>query len=224
MDLIDQTLGQLACDIAGATGVLQQHRLDFCCGGAHSLREAARTRGLDPHAIAAQLQALQAQPHDGLDWRARPSGELIDYILARYHQRHREQLPELIRLAERVEQVHGDRLACPRGLGAHLRAMEQELQDHMAKEEQVLFPLLRRDHHGALRGPITVMRMEHDQHGAALEQLAALTDGITLPEGACNTWRALYRGLATLRQDLMEHIHLENNILFVGAPAQAQAA
>ncbi len=221
MDMIDQSLGQLASDIAGATRVMQQHRLDFCCGGALSLREAARQKGLDPHAIAAQLKELQAQPHEGVDWRTQASGELIDHILARYHERHREQLPELIRLAERVEQVHGDRMACPRGLAMHLRVMQQELEDHMAKEEQVLFPMLRRDQHGAMRGPITVMRMEHDQHGEALQRLADLTDDITLPPGACNTWRALYRGLAVLREDLMEHIHLENNILFEGASTQA---
>jgi len=72
-----------------------------------------------------------------------------------------------------------------------------------------------------------VMRNEHDQHGEALQRLEALTNDITLPRGACNTWRALYVGLAALREDLMEHIHLENNILFEGlnpAPAEAETA
>lgn len=58
------------------------------------------------------------------------------------------------------------------------------------------------------------MRGEHDDHGVELRRLEALTDGITPPRGACTTWRALYMGLATFRQDLMEHIHTENNIRF----------
>ncbi len=82
--------------------------------------------------------------------------------------------------------------------------------------------MLARGLQAAATAPITVMRMEHDDHGEALQRLAALTNDITLPRAACNTWRALYLGLRTLREDLMEHIHLENNILF--EPAVAQAA
>jgi regulator of cell morphogenesis and NO signaling len=41
-----------------------------------------------------------------------------------------------------------------------------------------------------------------------------LTGDLTLPAEACNTWRALYAGLAKFAEDLTEHIHLENNILF----------
>ena len=30
----------------------------------------------------------------------------------------------------------------------------------------------------------------------------------------CNTWRALYSGIQEFADDLMMHIHRENNILF----------
>ncbi|MGL1180974.1 hemerythrin domain-containing protein, partial [Vibrio parahaemolyticus] len=73
-----------------------------------------------------------------------PTSALIDHILTRYHARHREQLPELIRLARRVESVHGDRPECPRGLADHLETMQQELESHMQKEEMVLFPIYKR--------------------------------------------------------------------------------
>ncbi|MPN53049.1 Iron-sulfur cluster repair protein YtfE [bioreactor metagenome] len=127
---------------------------------------------------------------------------------------HREQLPELIRLARRVEQVHGERETCPHGLADHLTAMAQELESHMRKEELVLFPMIARGH-GAMSGmPISVMRSEHEEHGQALQRLYALTDNITPPRDACTTWRALYTGLRAFRDDLMAHIHTENNILF----------
>ncbi len=35
-----------------------------------------------------------------------------------------------------------------------------------------------------------------------------------LIEAACTTWRALYVGARKLTDDVMEHIHTENNILF----------
>lgn len=224
--LIDQPLGQLARTLPGATQVFHEFQLDFCCGGKHSLREAAAGKGLDAQAIAARLEALRGiESGDGRDWTRVPVDVLIDHILNRYHARLREQVPELIRLARRVEQVHGDRPECPRGLAEHLEAMQQELESHMLKEEQVLFPMLMRGMGGLAGGPIAVMRGEHDQHGEELRRLEALTDGITLPRGACNTWRALYLGLATLREELMEHIHLENNILFEGLnPVRATEA
>lgn len=218
--LTEQTLGSLACLIPGATRVFRQYKLDFCCGGSTRLRDVAQQRGLDTEAIAAELAALSGDSATEPDWRDEPTADLIEHILERFHERHRDQLPELIRLANRVEQVHGNKADCPTGLAEHLWCMQQELESHMLKEEQILFPMLRRDSQlPQTQGPIAVMRYEHDQHGTALARLAELTNDITPPANACNTWRALYRGLEELRGDLMQHIHLENNILFVRASA-----
>ncbi|MHA6908333.1 iron-sulfur cluster repair protein YtfE [Ralstonia pseudosolanacearum] len=221
MPLLDQPLGHLARNIPGATGIFHEYQLDFCCAGQHSLRDAAQAKGIDAAPIAARLQALQAEatPDGAVDWSAVSPSMLIDHILERFHERHREQLPELIRLARRVEHVHGDRPECPVGLSELLEAMWQELESHMQKEEQILFPMLARGHGLRAGGPIAVMRMEHDQHGEALRRLMTLTNDITPPRAACTTWRALYLGLSVFREDLMEHIHLENNVLFEGAVA-----
>ncbi len=219
MSIYDQTIGALAREIPGATRVFRHYQLDFCCGGGHSLLQAAKERGLDATEIAQALEALRGQPGGDRDWREASVTELIDHILARYHARHRDQLPELIRLAQRVEEVHGDRPDCPAGLTDHLRALQQELESHMLKEEQILFPLLKQEMSAMAGGPIALMRFEHQQHGDALSDILTLTHDITLPRAACNTWRALYAALAQFRDDLMEHIHLENNILFTTADA-----
>ena len=214
MNHAEQSLGLLARTIPGATRVFHAHHLDFCCGGKQTLQAAADKAGLSAGEISAQLQALQAGNDDVVDWTEAATPELIEHILTRYHARHREQLPELIRLASRVESVHGDRPECPRGLADHLMTMMHNLEEHMQKEELILFPLYLQGFAHPDIPPVQVMRHEHDQHGESLSRLEALTDGITLPKGACNTWRALYLGLQTLREDLMAHIHLENNVLF----------
>lgn len=225
MTLLDQPLGQLARQLSGATRIFHEYQLDFCCGGKHSLREAANAAGVDGALIAARLQGLPGMAEsEERDWSAASATELVDHILTRFHEVHRQQLPELIRLARKVEQVHAAHESCPAGLADHLAAMQQELESHMQKEEQVLFPMLARGHGALATSPITVLRMEHDQHGVALQRLDALTHGITLPRGACNTWRALYLGLRTLHDDLMQHIHLENNILFDRAAPAVQPA
>lgn len=214
MSLLDRSLGQLARKIPGATAVFHQQGLDFCCGGNKSLRQAANDKNLDASAIETTLLSLvqdnQSSPTEALSLSA-----LVDYILENFHAVHRNELPELIRLAEKVERVHGDKVDCPLGLTAHLTHMAQELELHMQKEEKILFPMIKQGGGSMMMGPISVMRHEHDDHGAALRKLEQLTNHFQHPQGACNTWRALYLGLQKLHHDLMEHIHLENNLLFV---------
>ena len=206
-----QAIGQIAVQLPGATAVFRRLKLDFCCGGHVSLDQAASDKGLDLQAVVHELSALQ-RPSELPDLGT-PT-ELVEHIIARYHEVHRAQLPELIRMARRVEAVHRDHSEVPAGLADALEAMEQELLSHMHKEEAVLFPMLRAGGNSFVTQPIAMMRHEHNDHGEALEQIARLTHDITPPLGACNTWRALYAGLAQLRDDLINHIHLENNVLF----------
>ncbi|KAF1053900.1 MAG: Iron-sulfur cluster repair protein YtfE [Stenotrophomonas maltophilia] len=216
-DLIERTLSDLSLSLPGSTGLFLDYQLDFCCDGQRSLREAARQQGLNAEHIASQLKALPTDTQQR-DWRQASNNELIEHILGRFHQVHRQQFPELIALAERVERTHAAHPACPTGLTEHLRNMHQELEWHMCKEESVLFPWLRQNVPlGHVQGPIGVMRHEHDDHAQALAHLAQLTDQLTPPADACNSWRRLYVALEVMRRDLMQHIHLENNLLFVGA-------
>lgn len=215
-----QQIGQIAVQLPGATAVFRRLKLDFCCGGQVALRDAAAAKGLDLATVLGELSALQrpsALPDTGT-----PS-ELIDHILARYHEVHRAQLPELIRMARRVEAVHRDHPDVPAGLADALETMHEELLAHMRKEEMVLFPMLKTGGHPMASHPIGVMRTEHTDHGEALDRLMALTHDTTPPEGACNTWRALYAGIRQLADDLVDHIHLENNVLFPQFEAAHQA-
>lgn len=208
----DQSIGQIAVALPGSTAVFRRLKLDFCCGGHVSLAQAASDKGLDVETIVSELARLERV--DTPLTVTEPSA-LIDHILERYHEVHRVQLPELIRMARRVEAVHRDNPDVPAGLADHLETMEQELLSHMQKEEHILFPMLKRGGNPLVNQPIGMMRLEHIDHGIALDKLLALAHDATPPAQACNTWRALYAGVAQLRDDLINHIHLENNVLFV---------
>lgn len=159
-----------------------------------------------------QANSSTTQDLDGNSWDS--ANKLIDHILVRYHGVHRVQLTDLITLARRIERVHTDHPQCPHGLAEHLEMLRQELESHMQKEEQILFPLLKRGLSAQALGPIAVMRREHDDHSVALSQLQQLTHSLTLPEGACGSWQALYAQINIFISDLNQHIYLENNILF----------
>ena len=205
-------VGEIAATLAGATEVFRRFGIDFCCHGDVALDEAAEARGADVDALQ---EALLALDENKPAWTL-PEGtaELIDHILMRYHDAHRRQMPELIMLSRKVEQVHAGKPGVPAGLADLLQKALGELAVHMQKEELMLFPAMRRQGSGAFDAPIGQLRHEHRDQGELLERMAELTGNFTVPEGGCATWRALYSGVEQFVNDLVDHIHIENNILF----------
>ena len=206
-----RTLGEIAAALPGATAIFRRHKLDFCCGGAATLADAAAERGLAADLVAAELAGLETGDAIGL---AREPAMLIAHILQRYHDTHRREVPELIRLARKVEAVHRDHPQAPHGLAAALGELLVELDAHMVKEERILFPLMQEGGHPMIGHPIARMQHEHVEHGDRLRGLEALTHDCVLPSDACPTWAALYAGVAKLIEDIESHVHLENNVLF----------
>jgi regulator of cell morphogenesis and NO signaling len=209
-------VGRLAAEHPLSTRVFARHGIDFCCGGGRPLDEVCGERGLDLAIVLSQIQELLDEPGSAeTNWAHVPLTDLIRHIIDAYHVPHREELARLEVMARKVHAVHGEkdpqRLAELARIVAQVRA---GLEHHMAKEERILFPLIAEGHGARAAGPIAVMESEHDVAGDVLRRIRELTDDFRLPEGACNTWRALWHGLEAFERDLHEHIHLENNVLF----------
>ncbi len=209
-----ESLAALATRFAGAARVFQRHGLDYCCRGQMSLRDACMLRRLDTAVILGELRREQPTAADADRWHEQPVPALIDHLLAHFHERHRQELPRLLELAGKVERVHAAHPKRPGGLAEHLRTVALELEQHMQKEEQILFPMLRAGHGSHAAVPIQVMEAEHQDHGNNLARLRQLAHDFRAPADGCPTWRALYLGLEEFERDLMQHIHLENHVLF----------
>ena len=203
MSFAQQKLSELAVSIPGATKIFREYDLDFCCSGSILLEVAAQQKNLNLAEIETRLAHLQQSKSENND---------KDWNVA--HNRHREQVPELITLAQKVENVHGDREDCPIGVAAQLEKIYIELSQHLMKEEQILFPMIKAKNYMMAAMPIRVMEMEHDEAGQDVEVVKSLTNHCTAPSDACFSWKALYSGINEFIDDLMHHIHLENNILF----------
>ena len=206
----DMHVGEIAAGLAGATAIFRRHKIDFCCGGNVSIGEALAKKNLDAGLVLGELQALAAKPPEA------PSETmaLIEHIIRRYHDVHRAELPELVKLAKRVEAVHRDHADVPAGLADILETALEDLGHHMEKEELILFPAMRGGMIGMVDGPISAMREDHDDHALTIRALQEITHGYQPPAGACRSWQALYQGVDKLVTDLTEHMHLENNVLF----------
>lgn len=211
----EDTLATLATKHPGASRVFQRHGLDFCCHGNISLADACEQHTLDPSALLTELAAEAATADAPLiAWDEKPLPELVDFILSHYHEPLRSELPRLSALARKVERVHREKATVPVGLADHLEKMLDSLERHMNKEEQVLFPAINAGRGRQAVMPVQVLEHEHEDHAEELARLRELANGFAPPEEACTTWRALYLGLEQFERELMEHIGLENNVLF----------
>jgi regulator of cell morphogenesis and NO signaling len=161
-------------------------------------------------AIMGQAEPLFSGAVSALD-----TPTLVQNLLERFHHVHRAELPGLIALASRVEKVHAAHPECPVGLTRFLERAEEALEEHMRKEEEILFPLMLSDpNHPMIAMPVQVMRDEHDDHLKTIRDLYRITGALVLPEDACGSWRALYQGLKKFAEDLAIHIETENDVLF----------
>lgn len=233
---LDRAVGEMVAELPARSRVFQSHQIDFCCQGGRTVREACEKRGVDPALVVAELEAVKAGPAE-LEGNpaALPPAELARYIIRHFHDPLRFELPRLRAMAQRVAQVHGGHTPALREVLEVFLGLEAELMGHLLKEEQVLFPVVEALAEGAagpvnLEGPLACMFHEHEEAGEALARLRALTHQYVPPVDACNTYRALFAGLADLEESLHRHIHLENSVLFpaarelAGAPSGAWAA
>ena len=164
---------------------------------------------------------------EDVDWTAASVAELCAHIVDHHHVYLRDELPRLRRLVDKVARAHGDAHPELIDVEATFNALADELEQHMPKEEQILFPACVALEEGAaghfpfgsVENPIGMMLHEHDEVAAGLARLRALTNAYEPPSSGCNSYRAMLDRLQTLETDTHQHVHEENNILFPRAVA-----
>ena len=225
------TVADVASAIPSSVRVFQRYGIDFCCGGKSPLAAACQAQGVPYAELVDAIDASAQQPRaDARDWNREPLHALVDHIVTTYHEPLREELPRLEAMAAKVHRVHGSKAPYLTRLEAIVSELSADLRSHMRKEETVLFPAVRAvESNGGrlaipISAPIAVMEAEHDHAGELLSELRTITDGYVAPEWACQTFRALYHGLADLEEGMHVHVHLENNVLFPRALALTRVA
>ena len=138
--------------------------------------------------------------------------ELTEHLESTHHVYLKKALPRLVALMDKVHQAHSPRHPELTRLQTVVENLRADLEPHLLKEEQILFPLIRQLE--AAQGPIRVMRSEHDGAGELLKEMRTLANGYVLPKDGCQSFQLLYEGLKELEEDTHIHIHKENNILF----------
>jgi regulator of cell morphogenesis and NO signaling len=228
-----QTVRDIALEQPASIRVFEHYGIDYCCGGRKPLAEACAAHKLDVDTVLATLEAA-AEGHTPVtcNWTQASLENLVLHIVATHHAYVVQELPRLARLAEKVVRRHGDTQAELPQIQTLLAQLAEELTTHLQKEELILFPYIVKLERSAVGGtalphgcfgtvanPVSMMTQEHDAAGALLAEIRELSHQFTPPIGACPTYLAFFSGLREFEQDLHQHIHLENNILFPRAIA-----
>ena len=216
-----ETVGGIVTDYPAAALMFRKKGIDFCCGGHRKLGEVLKEKGLDPSAIGALLdEAVQKSEEDArlgaAKFTAMKPAELAGYIETMHHTFMRDILLEISGLLRAVLQAHGRNHPELFEIHRLYHQLQAELEQHLVKEETVLFPALEAtDPAFAAEGVkmAAVIREEHEKAGGVLKELRSLSGDYRVPEDACPTYRHLYEHMADMEGDLFQHIHLENNIL-----------
>lgn len=224
-----KTVRDYAIETPQTIRVFEKLGIDYCCGGNRPLDEVCAAANLQLDEVLKALETAVAEPvkPEERELRAGSLGELVAHIVQTHHVYVRREIPEIERLLEKVCSKHGanhPELLHIRGL---FRGLGQELTTHLMKEESVLFPYVVRMEEavlqqepilpppfGTVANPVRMMEQEHDSAGSALKAMREASRDYNPPSDACASFRALYQALADFEQDLLQHIHLENNVLF----------
>lgn len=226
-EVLDQTtVGDIVAADFRTAAVFESFGIDFCCGGRYAFADACRQAAADPAAVRHALDALPpvADLHD--DVTSAPLEQLIEHIVETHHAYVRSALPLIAHYLEKLVEVHGARhpkLARIRAVFHDLRA---DFEQHLIKEEQVLFPYIRdlattsrpcgvsQSPFGTVENPIRMLEREHLAAGDEMHAIRELTHGYEVPADGCRTYEVCMAELLWFERDLHRHVHLENNVLF----------
>lgn len=221
---LNNSVGTIVAENLNRSRVFENFGIDYCCNGHMPLAEACQAQGVDPKNVIEAIAKSDAEtkPEDNIDWRKKTLTELADHIQATHHKYLCAEMPRLSGLMEKVVKAHSENHPELVETAEVFGFLVAELTQHMGKEEEILFPIIRQmeaagqtaSHCGSVGNPINVMEQEHANAGQALATLQKLTNHYQAPEDGCSTYQALLAGMAEMEVDLHQHIHKESSILF----------
>lgn len=228
MTAVTQTVREIAQKQPTSIRVFEKFGIEYCCGGGERLIEACAAKDVDVDAVIAALESAAHNENVGVkDWTMESLASLTQHIVATHHAYCKGELPRLSGLAMKVVKAHGGTNPELALIRARLAQLAEELTDHLAEEEVVVFPMIVKleaekvsagvepaESRVSVGNPLALLIQEHDHAGVLLAEIRSLSRDFNAPEYACTTYHAFFDGLKEFERDLHRHVHLENNILF----------
>ncbi len=227
-ELMTKSLAQIVNTNHRAANVFEKYHLDFCCKGKRTLQQACTESELKIEEVLFELEKTISATSSQLtiDYNKMSLEQLAHYIVTTHHSYVKKEMPAILGYLQKVASKHGGHHPEMIKVLEIFTAVKDEMEQHMQKEEVILFPGIKEAerqlaegteiiiNNTSLLAPISVMEQEHDHAGSAMAEIRQLTNNYNLPDDSCTTYKLSFAALQAFEQDLHQHVHLENNILF----------
>lgn len=226
----NQTIASIVNNDYRAADVFRKYQIEYCCGGKFPLSIACEMNGLNEEEIIRELKEAtrEVNTSNTLDFNGWPIDFLTDYIVNVHHHYLRKALPSIRDHVDRFAAGHRKKFGYLDELLQLISQLQKTFIPHLEQEEEIIFPYIRQISHAynsresyasllvrTLRKPVEdIMEHEHETTGKLIHRMRALTDQYTPPENACISHRVTFQKLREVDNDIVQHLHLENNILF----------
>lgn len=221
----DATVGTWVAEYPETADVFAMLQVDYCCQGNKPLENACWEHGLEVVRVHSLLKHTVSQAGNTAetDWTLAPLSELCDHIEKRHHELLKESLPLLSDMVAEVVNLHGDDHQQLREVQTHFIKWRNDIVGVMAEEERTLFPAICRlesDHgpdtptHASLKCTMHGIQLNHADIGSALKNARSASENFKAPKDACAKFSQMYGLLRWIENDVRQHVHKEESILF----------
>ncbi len=226
---IAETVGSVAAKNYRKAEVFKKLGIDFCCGGNLTLKKASEEAGISEKELRVQLEEcdLSRAKLFSQDFNKWELDFLTDYVINTHHRYIKESAPVITDMVRKVATHHEKNHPELTNLQINVQRFLDDMLNHMKKEEEALFPKIKQLiseknnpgkkmnlQPGFVKHATWTMQKKHEVSGEDLQFFRKLTHDYLLPEDARNSYKFLFEKMKEFEEDLIQHIHLENNILF----------
>jgi regulator of cell morphogenesis and NO signaling len=209
--------------------VFKKHGINFCCSGNVSVESACSVRNIDCSTVLAELDEVTRNIclPNGIkfaDWNA---SFLSAYIMHVHHGYLYQALPSLQASLHSFMEGHKKKFPQLEELSEIFTRLSNLLLVHIRHEDEIIFPYVGQieaaykgnESYGSLlvktlRKPIGNIEREHIEIGELMKKLKESSNNFQFPANACTNHQVIYHRLKEFYEDMVQHLHLENNILY----------
>ncbi len=232
----NKTLKELAAENYQITNVYEKYQLDFDKNAEMKLEAIAKEKEIDLKQLIVAIEEEKTKEKNKLNFKFWPLDFLAEYIVKEYHAKAEKEIQELKPILEKLEEEKSTQFPEIEKINTTFKKVSGEMAAHMKKEELMLFPFIKKMYKAKaenkkleipssrFKNLIDLMLEDHDDQ---LEQFDKTTEwGKQYQLLAEKYWSEeltkTIEKLKELQEDLKQHVHLENDILFPKTIALAE--
>lgn len=222
-----KTVADFVVNNIHTANIFKKYGIDFCFDGKISIKKACLKNGVDYKQLAKELNDLDIKTNFLNDFNKWGIDFLMIFIIHIHHRYVKMNIPLLKIYGEKAVKNQGEDYKELIEINTLIQKFSDQLIIHMKKEETIVFPFIKllfkanKDHttislssFNSLNHPIIMMEEYHNQAGDILKKISKLSNKYKAPDDACLAFKKLYNKLQEFEDNLYNHVHLENNILF----------